>query len=229
MKTERAIDKIKKLLALSKSTNPHEAATALRQAQNLMAKHNISNDEINMSSISETHFYSKVSVSRIKVWEWTLVSGIAKAFGCDAFFGKGNSHGETTEEIYAKYTYVGVRSQVEIAGYTINVVLRKIVKAKNEFSKSLPQKMSRADKTAQINGFLHGWSKEIMKTVHAFAESDEVTLAIESYMGKHYPNMTSGKCQNQRIGQNGVLSGMEAARGESINRPVNGQGQARLN
>ena len=43
------IGKIKKCLSLSQSDNPHEAASALRQAQALMRKHGL--DEVTMANL----------------------------------------------------------------------------------------------------------------------------------------------------------------------------------
>lgn len=51
MNKKDAIEKIKKCLALSKSANQHEAATALRQAQSLMEKYNIDADDAELLGI----------------------------------------------------------------------------------------------------------------------------------------------------------------------------------
>jgi hypothetical protein len=51
MLDDRVLGKIKKCLALSASSNPHEAEVALRQAHALMAKHGVSSHEITMSDV----------------------------------------------------------------------------------------------------------------------------------------------------------------------------------
>ena len=48
MEQEKLLRKIKKLLALSKSTNPHEAASALAMAQKLMAENQL-NHKLNLA------------------------------------------------------------------------------------------------------------------------------------------------------------------------------------
>uniref|UniRef100_UPI0020234FC0 DUF2786 domain-containing protein n=1 Tax=Escherichia coli TaxID=562 RepID=UPI0020234FC0 len=48
------IEKLKKLLALAASGNPHEAALALRRARKLMDVHGITHSDIAMSDIDET-------------------------------------------------------------------------------------------------------------------------------------------------------------------------------
>ena len=52
MNKKDVIEKIKKCLALSKSANQHEAATALRQAQSLMEKYNIDADDSELLGLS---------------------------------------------------------------------------------------------------------------------------------------------------------------------------------
>ena len=47
-KIEKAVDKIKKLLRLAESDNPHEAALAMANATKLMTKHDIEMSTINM-------------------------------------------------------------------------------------------------------------------------------------------------------------------------------------
>ena len=53
-KLERAIRKIKHCLALSASSNEHEAAAAMRQAQKLMAKYRLTETQVNLSDVGMT-------------------------------------------------------------------------------------------------------------------------------------------------------------------------------
>lgn len=53
MDKEKVLDKIKKCLALGKSANEHEAAQALKQAQALMPKYEISDADVALSDIGE--------------------------------------------------------------------------------------------------------------------------------------------------------------------------------
>lgn len=50
---EKILEKLKKLLALSKSDNPHEAALALQRAQKLMLAYNITQADLALSDIRE--------------------------------------------------------------------------------------------------------------------------------------------------------------------------------
>ena len=49
MEQDKLLRKIKKLLALSKSTNPHEAASALAMAQKLMTENQLNQSQVEFS------------------------------------------------------------------------------------------------------------------------------------------------------------------------------------
>ena len=49
---KRILDKIKKLMALAGSNNPHEAANALRKAQLLMQQYQLSEADVELSDIA---------------------------------------------------------------------------------------------------------------------------------------------------------------------------------
>jgi hypothetical protein len=80
MHNESIIKKIRKCLALSKSANVHEAATALRQARKLMECHAIDAAEIELADIGEDSV--KARAVALSVWEGALARLIADTFGC---------------------------------------------------------------------------------------------------------------------------------------------------
>jgi len=53
MDHSKALDKIKKLLRLAASDNPHEAAAAMRQARALMEKYRLEESDIQLSEVFE--------------------------------------------------------------------------------------------------------------------------------------------------------------------------------
>lgn len=57
MDKNKAIEKIKKCLALGKSANEHEAAQALKQAQALMREYGISDADVALSDIKKTRLH----------------------------------------------------------------------------------------------------------------------------------------------------------------------------
>ena len=212
---EKILNKIKKCLALSASSEPHEAAAALRQAQKLMEIHGISQIDVQRSDIGSTDVSSKVSVSKVNPWELKLMTTVANAFGCKLMWAPSYSW---SVDIYGRYTFIGLKSQIELAQYTAEVMQRKLLKAKSVFAKTLAPHMSRATKTAQLDGFCMGWIIEVQKTVHAFALNEETRLMIEEFIQEK----STGKAKQKQksFGASGFAAGKEAGAGESIHRPM---------
>jgi len=217
MDQDRVIEKIKKCLALSQSSNAGEAANALRQAQKLMELHGISQAAIGLSDVGEAKVKSMASVRRVKDWELRLLNMVAKAFGCRLMFLKSHSH---AQDVFATYTLLGLKQQVEVAQYTAVVLQRRLMKARAEFVTGLTNPyMGRGEKTVEADGFCHGWVQAVERTVSAFALSDDQKAAIEEAFQSRTGGRTS-KVQRRRIGDHGMQAGYEAGQHESLNRPV---------
>lgn len=215
MDQDRVIEKIKKCLALSQSSNASEAASALRQAQKLMELHGITQTSIGRSEVGEAKVKSAASVSRAKNWEIALFNVVAKAFGCRLMFMKSYSY---NRDVFATYTLLGLKSKVELAQYTTVVLQRRLMKARAEFVRGISEYATRGEKTTQADGFCEGWVAAIERTVQAFALTDDQKAVIdEIYAERTGGRTTKTQC---RAGEAGIRAGYEAGKKESINRPV---------
>lgn len=81
MQQERIVDKIRKLLALSKSDNPHEAAVALQKATQLMEEYQIKNIDL-IPEQDVTHSDIESVTGQHYIWAKTLAFSCAKLFDC---------------------------------------------------------------------------------------------------------------------------------------------------
>ncbi len=86
--SEELIEKIQKLLSLSESSNEHEAKVAMLKAQELLAKHKLSMQEVTSfkkynSKIKED--ISSISFTKAK-WKGMLAHIIADNFGCYNYY-----------------------------------------------------------------------------------------------------------------------------------------------
>lgn len=213
---ERILGKIKKCLALSNSSEPNEAAAALRQAQKMMALHNVTQVNLKLFDLDDLELKSKASVSRIKDWELALINLIAKSFGCQLYWSKSFSH---ADDVFGSYRLVGLKSQVQIAHYTASVMQRKIITARIQFVRELPSHYSRARKIAEANGFCFGWVEAVSKTVAEFALNEEMKNLIKQKIRES----TNGKLATVKrsdLGRDGLERGYKAGLGESIHRPM---------
>lgn len=81
MADEKIIDKIRKLLAMSKSSNPHEAAVALQKANKLMEEYQIKNIDL-IPEQDVTHSDFEEITGQHFLWAKTLAFACAKLFDC---------------------------------------------------------------------------------------------------------------------------------------------------
>jgi len=221
MTEEKIIERVKKLLALGQSPNPHEAAAAMEKAQALMAEHNLSVGKLRVSEINELNVRSQASVSILKPWEQGLMNTVAKAFGCRLFWKKGSSYGSTADEIYGWWTFVGPKHQLPICEWTAKVLSERLKKARTEFVRSdVCRSRSRSDITRLADGFCLGWAAEIAKKVHVFADSD-YKEAMDEYVAK-WSDMGQAKVDKKKVGVAGYVMGQIAAGDERLYRPMEG-------
>lgn len=84
---ERALDRVRKLLELSKSNNEHEAAQAAARAADLMLQHKIEEAELDTETEPEEAEEAVIGRDGRRVtWKLVLVGGIAKSMGGSAYY-----------------------------------------------------------------------------------------------------------------------------------------------
>lgn len=129
MDKQTIIDKIKKCLALSASSNEHEAAIALSQARKLMETHGITGLDVDAAAADECRAKSGAT-TRPANWEAALAAKVGDAFGCKVIFSSGwwNKSGE--------WCFIGCGTAPEIAQYAFTVLLRQGKRAREEHIKT---------------------------------------------------------------------------------------------
>lgn len=135
-------EKIKKLLALSKSPNEHEAQSALAKAQQLMAEHKISMAEVEDKEKRKANEHSAgiTYSTRRDPWVLRLSKVISKNYCCESF-----SRREKGKQTYKLY-FCGLNLQVlEPSAY-------RFVNAVSDFSTH--RKPSRGSEYYQENMFM---------------------------------------------------------------------------
>lgn len=214
-KQSRIIEKISKLLAMSESTNPNEAAIALERAQKLMAEYKIDVSDVSMNSISEIR-EDVPSILRDRKLYAVIASIISKSFGVEPI-----TH--IVKGSIKAVSFIGPNERVQTAAYAFTVVARQAAIAKNNFSrqnrtdtfielmnsndeiaaemiefatkteflKAFPSIRKLIDRIVRRNtsAYLHGWLLSIHEKVREFAMSNEEHELIEHYTDHHYPEL----------------------------------------
>lgn len=129
-KLERVIRKIKRCLALSKSSNENEAATAMRQAQALMREYRLTELDVRLSDISEVES-EKARANRRPTWDRHLSSIVAKVFGVRPLSCR--HWCESARRRVDRALFVGVSPAPQIAMYAYEALLVKLTLARREY------------------------------------------------------------------------------------------------
>ena len=232
MDRDVAISKIKKCLALAKSSNANEAATALRQAQKLMAEFNVNDLDIDLADVKEVA--QPANSNSIPAWEARLARTVAEAFGCELYL----QTGFAITFIGARkkkrdYTFVGVGPAAEIAAYAFKVLSRQCAKDRLAHVQQQPKRLKAQTRTARGDAFAMAWVVAVAKLIERFAGCEHNTELLSAHMAKSHPNMGSvtpkDRHVNRHVRDDSWRAGHQAGQKAQLNRAVDGvASQARI-
>lgn len=120
---KRVMRRLRKVLALSNSTEPGEAAAALHQAQSIMAKYGLEREDAEMSAIEEKD--SPLGGSEIHPWEGVLVTTVNKALGVMSMYTH-QTRSKGHRRPRASITFVGEAPRGQMAAYAFDVLRRQL-------------------------------------------------------------------------------------------------------
>ncbi|OCG27981.1 hypothetical protein A9G45_13260 [Gilliamella sp. HK2] len=173
---EKYIDKIKKLLALAKSTNPHEAAIAMQRALKLMKEHDINASDVELFSINESMAKrTPTDAEKQPSYVGILANVICSAFGVKGYFCYNNETNHMTVKFY------GMRERPQLAAYTFDVLVRLIIKARKEFLNGQNKRVKKSTKMARADQFCIGWINGIYNVLSKFVIPDDENKILNKY------------------------------------------------
>jgi len=222
---DKIIAKIKKCLRLAKSSNEHEAAAALRQAQKLMCVYGLSDLDVEHADIREEYVRAGAKISPAK-WEVALVRVVACAFDCRSIF---RSVGTSYNGRLGFWVFIGAEPSGEIARYAFEVLYRQIKQARKTYIQTALKDYTRQTRTRRADLFCQGWVWAVSEKVKQFAGTASIQARIDTYMERKYGELAGikGRDRNKdrslyvwEIGD--VLSGQIAGREAEINHGLNG-------
>ncbi|EBX7333770.1 DUF2786 domain-containing protein [Salmonella enterica subsp. enterica serovar Sandiego] len=217
---DKAIRRLKKLIALSSSSNANEASAALARAQKLMETHGVTQDDIEILDINESICdYWPVGARNPPHYMAGLLQVIKDAFGVDCILlGNGVS-------------FYGVYNRPELAAYTFEVLGRQLMKARSDFIKTQNKCIKTSTKTARGDKFAEGWIIAVLNKIEKLARTAREMELAERWLEKKYtctvtrPVRQSGKTRDNDNARN---SGYREGKQASLHQPVNGQEQAKI-
>lgn len=219
MTRDQAIAKIKKCLALSKSDNPHEAASALRQAQSLMEQFAVTDPDLLASDVTDARAKTNVTKTPPR-FEAGLAGGIAKAFGCKAHFCCEPNLKTWTYE--GSYQFLGCGAYPTVAAYTYTVLRRRLQVARSAYIKTSLKRCGPKNKTARADEYCAGWVYAVLRNITPIEPTPEQAAALTAYIAQQGPLSDLKTRQRSGTGANDAAVGYVAGRGEKVNQAVGG-------
>jgi len=224
---EKIKAKLKKLFALSRSSNANEAAIALEMAQKLMMEHGIKRNEVGEFEVIKDSIKGNGN-ERPPKHEVFLASNIATAFGCRIAYGwqKGMKSESGYNLGYNGYSFVGLEHRVQIACFIAETLFRKIKKARNEYMKKLTRVRSRNNKIKRADEFCLGWVYTVIEKLNKFTNTPDEQKAIDIYVAKlewgdKLKTISRGTIKQSDM--NDFLNGRRAGAGVVIQNGITGQ------
>lgn len=220
--SDKILEKIKKLLRLAKSSNPHEAALALSRAQKLMQEHGIETDDPALAGVRDATIDALFKARTPTKYLLALAYSIAKAFGCEFYFQP------TFKNM--RIVYIGHNERPEVAGYVFNVLERQLTKARKEFIDTLSNRMKRINKTKRADQFCEGWCFGVHSKIHEFALTEQERTELIAFKDKI--DLEKGGAREAkgsgRLADDARYEGYKSAKDVTLNHGVNGQSQQRI-
>lgn len=212
MDRNKAIGKIKKCLALSKSSEPHEAAAAMRQAQKLMQAFEV--DEHEVSDYSNVCVQVPIQYSeKLPITLNMLIHIIEESFGVKAIIGCSRRVTDLSFDV----EYFGPVMRIKLAEYAHVVVWRTLQSSWAAHLKNEP--WLRGLRGARAS-FQVGWLNTVRQTIQSFAITDEDKQGTDLAISSKYGQLSIVKANKQRLDSELYGAGRDAAEGFSLNRPV---------
>lgn len=216
MDKDDILRKIGKCLALAKSSEPAEAAAGLRQAQALMREHGVS--QLEAQAVGARECLVKATARKPSRHEAHLAGLVADAFGCELILASGRilSGG-------AMWLLVGCSPSVEVAQYTLQVLLRLMARARADHIKAKLKRCGPKNKTARADAFCQGWVAAIASLVPRMESSGDQKAAIEAHMQLNHPNLGNFTPRSRDAGARGwadQVAGHRAGAGVQLHQGV---------
>lgn len=226
-----AIGKIKKCLALASSSNAHEAAAALRQAQKLMQEHGITDSDVSMADVVEKGVKSPSNT--ISMWQSKLARCVAEAFGCELFYCRHAKIGASFKVVRSTdVVFIGVGAAPEVAGYAFEVLLRQAIRDRAAHIAAQPKRLKQSTKTARGDAFATAWVHAVWVQLEKFAGTARDVELIEQYMQQQHPDMRELKPTTRHVSRHvrddSYASGHKAGQNARLDRAVTGSHETKL-
>jgi hypothetical protein len=204
MTRERIIERVRKLLALSNSSNEHEAALAAAHAQRLLAEHNLAMSELEMQE--EGAGEAELLVARtVPKWLSSLFATVAGAFDCFPIV--------TTTPSNSRLRFIGVGEDSAVAACTLEYLIKELRRLASVYQRQLEVRggrLSPADRQrvrlSYLLGAVHGVRQALQAQKTATPTTSTALVPVKDALIKQYRDEHFSSLRTRRSRASTVLS-----------------------
>lgn len=225
---DRALERIVKCMKLSKSSEPHESAAALRQAQKLMQQFSIDENELHGIEVKSVLLLTpEPPKSRFPMYLCALVSLVSRAFDAQPIFETGYT---PTGQLRQGVRYFVAGGRAPLVEYAHQVIWRQLTQAWADYRKTNILDTAPGERSS----FWMGWIGAVGEKVMAFGADPKEKEVVEQAMRAKYPGVFADdapktKVQDVNFDSRAIRAGKSAAADFSIHTPMAGSKQGLLN
>jgi hypothetical protein len=217
---EKILDKLKKLLSLSKSDNPHEAALALQRARKLMDTFGITADDIVLNDIGEEiSDYWPTGTVKPPRYMLGLLTIIQDAFGVKSLILQGLNN---------RVSFYGLKERTALAAYTYNVLGRQLIRARRDYIGQQSKRIKTSTKSRRSDKFAEGWIIAVLGEIEKLAMTAHEEALCQRWLERKYTrceSISGRDAQNVRGADKALNQGYQEGRQVQLHQPVSGQEQ----
>jgi hypothetical protein len=208
---ESRMKKIKKGLALAASSEPHEAARAMGQAQAMMAELGVTEADVEGIDIGEAEVKTREGYGACRYMSW-LADTIEKTFGVKAIYSRNPGSANRLN-----VRYFGPKGRVELAEYTHRVVQRNLEASWAAHLERFPWKKSQG---GVRQAFYIDWLQAVRVQMQALAPTEKEQGLIERYIDKNVGSLVKLESKKQELDYAALEAGRKAAADFALHRPM---------
>jgi len=204
MTRERIIERVRKLLALSSSSNEHEAALAAAHAQRLLSEHNLSMSELEVQEEGAGEAELQVAKTVFK-WLSSLFATVANAFDCFPIV--------TTTHTCSRLRFIGVGDDPGVAACTLQFLIKELRRLASGYLRSLETgkgRLSTADRQRVRSSYLLGGVQGVQQALAAqkamTPTTSQALVPVKDALIRHYREEHLGELKTRRNRSSTVLS-----------------------
>lgn len=203
----RLLAKIRKCLALSRSSNEHEAAAALAKARALMDEHGIDENLLEMADFEEASARASRN-QRPPRWEGMLAATVCHALSAVQFI---NRDGDRQ--------FVGRGARAEIASYAFAVLYRQLRRARTDYIAKHLRRCKPGRKRARADVFCEGWAVAVLVKIRELLPKPAEDEALNRYLELTYPHLQTVQARGANMARaaNDYWRGVEGGHAVELN------------